>query len=412
MRTYTVTDEKTLTQIAKRVYGDGALQVLIFRANQSQLRSEDPDTVFPGDTLVIPDIPVASTVTGKDREDLTIVIEDIELAFESARIIRTMDTGADGWKCKIAWEPGQNSDIDRITRPFAYPAAAAYIGNQRLVNGLLYTVEPELNDGGSVKTLTGFSFTADAIDSTIKAPYEYSNVTLEQLARKLVEPVGIKVIVDTDTGGQFDEVKATETDTIFSFISRLAAQRGVLVSSTPDGNMILQRADTEGDIIATLTEEQHFVSEWVAKYDGRKRFNVYKAVASDAGASLDWLSDGEPKTSVAKDVGVPRSRFLTFKSNDATRGNIITAAEWKRSRQIVDALTIRLPVSGWYAPNGELWRENRRLTVASPTLGFPSGAAFITRSVEYVLDNKGLTSVLSIVPPEAYSGKEFGDIWR
>jgi len=109
---------------------------------------------------------------------------------------------------------------------------------------------------------------------------------------------------------------------------------------------------------------------------------------------------------------VPRSRWTTFHADDTTPGNIRDAARWKRNRTFVDALTQELPVSGWYAPDGSLWRVNTRVTVISPTLGVPDGYTFTIRAVEYEYSDRGRTATLSLVPPEAYTNMDVGIIWK
>lgn len=401
---YTVTTETTLEQVAARVYGDPSLWPRIQRANAI-------DTLYPGAVLIIPGVSKARDLPNRNPYDLTVVIDGYEVPLMDARLLRTMDTGADAWSGRIAWTPGRDPIIDRITRPYSYADAAAYIGGKLRVNGRLYIVSPELSTDGRTKALTGFSFTADAIDSTVKPPYERNGITLEQLAAELLEPIGIKAVFRTATGGPFERVTANEGDTIFAHLAKLASQRGVLVSSTPDGDLLFHKATTSKQTVGTIEEGQPGALIFAATFDGRARYNVYKCITPDSGTSLAWDSTGDPKTVIARDNRVPLSRFLTFQGDDTTPGNIRNAAEWRRSKQMVDALSIPFPVQDWYAPNGELWQENTLVTIVSETLSVPNGFDFLIRSVEYQLDSNRRSAVLGLVPPSAYSGEPLGDVW-
>lgn len=53
-KTYTVQSGDTLSKIAEQHYGDGSKYTKIFEANRSVL--EDPDKIYPGQELVIPNI--------------------------------------------------------------------------------------------------------------------------------------------------------------------------------------------------------------------------------------------------------------------------------------------------------------------------------------------------------------------
>jgi nucleoid-associated protein YgaU len=52
-KTYTVEAGDTLWKIARQLYGDGSKYLKIFEANKDLLK--DPDQIFPGQELVIPD---------------------------------------------------------------------------------------------------------------------------------------------------------------------------------------------------------------------------------------------------------------------------------------------------------------------------------------------------------------------
>jgi len=53
VRSYTVLSGDTLWKIAQEMYGDGSRYMRIFEANTGLLKN--PDQIFPGQTLVIPD---------------------------------------------------------------------------------------------------------------------------------------------------------------------------------------------------------------------------------------------------------------------------------------------------------------------------------------------------------------------
>jgi len=102
---------------------------------------------------------------------------------------------------------------------------------------------------------------------------------------------------------------------------------------------------------------------------------------------------------------------LTFSANDTEEGDIKTAADFKRNKKILEALSIPLPVSTWYAPDGELWRENTIITVVSKTLFLEKGFDFLIRKVEFDYSDQGTTAVLTVVPPSALTRGELIDPW-
>jgi len=409
-RQYTIQDENSLSQIAARAYGDFTLWPRIWEANQFKLKSGDPNVIFPGEVIIIPLLPEreivkASTsdknLSGKAKDEITIVIDGLEIIPTSTKIIRTMHTAADGWSATIPWQEGEDPELDKRVAPYAYPPAAVYIGGELIINGLLYTPQSSKSADGTVKHLQGFSFTADLIDSTMKPPYEKNNVTLKQRADELVKPFGIDAIFNDDFGGPFDRVTAKETDSVFSHLLLLAKQRSLLISSTEDGNLSFTKA-AKGKPVTTLEEDKQGAQAFNATFDGRKRFNTYRALGqSPLGA----------KVGIAKDSKVPRSRFFTFQADETISGDIEQAAKWQRSKQLAEALTIPFPVTSWFDQEGRRWKENTLIEVVSPTLHLSKGFTFLIKSVEYNDSTTGKTATLNLIPPQVYTGEELVDPW-
>jgi len=410
---YTVVVGDTLSDIAARAYGDGTRWPTIFNANQSTLKSDDPDVIFPGEVLIIPELPELKKLKNdlkqkidRDKNKISIIIGGRDIPFINSSVIRTMDTVADAFSGVFAWEPGVDNQLDQITAPYSYSEAEAYIGGELLVSGNLYIVNQEIGNSGRTKSLICFSKTADLIDSNLKPPYEKAGVTLLQRCDELAGPYGIKTIIDdgVDASGQFDRVTAREDDKIFKHLNSLARQRSLLLSSTREGDLLITQAKTKLKPVGTIEEGQAGTVKFAASFDGRKRFNVYRAIT-------DTPDKFDKKIGIAKDDRVPKSRFFTFKSNDSTAGSVKKVAEWQRSKQLADALTIPFPVTGFYDPSGDLWQENTLVTVVSKTIGVPNGFTFLIRRVEYKEENGGLTSTLNLVPPQVYTSEAIVEPW-
>jgi prophage tail gpP-like protein len=405
-KTYTVQVGDTYSSIAQQAYGDGSFSYRIIGANQSNIE------LSPGQTIIIPVLTEDSVLKtelakaklkDKSKDDLTIIINGKEIKPLSSNIIRTMDTVSDGWTAYIDWVPGADKTIDEIYRPFAYHPASVYIGGDLIINGVLYATEPEFSNDGRKQNLEGFSFTADLVDSTLKPPYEYNNMSLEQLAPELVKPVGINAEFNVDTGGPFDRITANDKDTIAGVLIKYAKQRGCLVTSKYNGDLLITKA-TAGRSLGTLEEGKSLDASKI-KYDGRKLFNVYRATGQSP------FGFGSSKVFISKDDNVPRSRFKTIQVNDTTDGNIQKAADWERSKQLAEALSFPIEYDSWLAPNGSLWRENTLITIVSKTFSLSKGFTFLIKSVTYIYDNEGRRAILTLVPPQVYSGLQIPNIW-
>ena len=281
-----------LFKIAAQAYGDSHKWPLIWKASRNLLKSGNPNIPFIGEFVFIPFLEeikpsrCAVSIPGKDDDEFTLILDDREIPVTDARIIRTMDTAADGWTATIPWTPGLDKKLDKRVRPFGYPIAGVYLGSKLMCCGRLYGVAPKNSTGGQSKDLEGFSSTIDIVDSMIKSPFQASNITLLRRAQQLLEPFGIPVQTSiwTNTGGIFKRVKAGKTETIFSHLHKLAKQRGVLISSTREGALLLTSTTAEIKPVTTLVEGKDFdfsqISEIGSKFDGRQRFSSYLATSS------------------------------------------------------------------------------------------------------------------------------------
>lgn len=411
---YTVVEGDTLSGIAGRAYGDQNEWPRIFNANQSSLKSDTPDLIFPGEILIIPVLPELETIRTRFFQSRGVVdgvelkLEDRILPVQSAGVTRTMDTAADGWSAVFAWEPGLDKEIDELTRPYSYAKASISLDGQLMVSGRLYRVDPQTNNEGRTKNLFGFSYTIDAVDSHLKPPYEVSNVTLPQRCRQLLTPLGIGLEIDpnVDTGGQFDRVTASPQEKVFGHLLKLAKQRKLLLSSTPEGNMLLTQVNllSPVGIVGTIEEGVSFVGKFSGSFDGRKRFNVYRAISQGALKT-------DQKVGIAKDDLVPLSRFMTFSVDDSLKGEMNQAAVWRRNQETAKALTLPVPVDTWYAPNNELWAENSKITIKSITWGIPGGFTFLIKQVDFAWSAEGKSATLHVLPLSYYSGGDLESPW-
>jgi prophage tail gpP-like protein len=403
---YTIQDENTLSLVAQRAYGDATYWIRIWNANQTILRSGDPNLIFPGETVLIPLLPERqlppSPAGNQDHNGIFLNLDGRIIRPMTARLIRSMDLVANGFQVTIPWEPGVDTDLDSLVAPYSYTPAIASIGSTPIVTGILYGTEPVISQG-TVLNLSGATATADLVDSTWKPPYEINNTTLKDLLLERVKPLGFNVIFEADTGGEFDRITATKGQSLFSVFTGMAQQRSVLLSCNTGTDLVVLRADVDGAPVATLEEGVTLgVTGWGSSFDGRQRFNVYRATSQSPLGNSEGL---------ATDQKVPRTRFKDIAANESQSGNLKAAAEWARNKTLADALSFTLTVEGWYKDNGEPWVENEIVTVISKSMFLPQGFDFLINRVEYVLGPNGRSSVLSFVPPTVYTQGEIVEPW-
>lgn len=405
-RPYTIVKGDTLSGIARQAYGQAKKWRLIWRANQTVLRSGNPDLIFPGEVINIPGTqsaaPASADLSGKEHDEFTLVVDNLEIPVVSAKVTRTMDALADGWTATVAFDT-DNYDLYEALRPFGYKDASVYLGGRLVISGRLYSTSIGLSEDSVTAELEGWSYTADLIDSVSKPPYQQDSVTLKQRAEKLLEPFGIPVVYSAPDYGPFKRVTIEPQSTIFEHLASLASQRGALLSSSAKGELLIWTAQTGSSPVASIEEGGFIGTDFSCSFSGRERFASYKALSSSPKKSA--------KSKTANDTKVTVPRFKTFRADEADEGNLQRSADWMRSKTVARAISIDMPVDSWYSDDFNLWAENTIVTVQSKTLYMDKGFNFLIKEVSYNYDADGISASLTLVPPQVYTGEELDEPW-
>ncbi len=404
---YTVKDEESLSQISQRAYGNGNHWPRIWRANQSALRSGDPNIIFPGEVIFIPELAelqrAVSDLSNREPDELSIIMDGLEITPTDTKIVVTMDTTSDAWTCKLPWVSGENAELDKRVIFYAKPLTRVYIGGKLVMTGPMTDSESVISTkDGTFKNLGGYSSTMDMLDSNAKPPLEENNVTLKQRAQKLAQAHGIQAVFEVGTGGPFDRVTIGDLEKIDTHLKKLAKERAVLMSNTPEGNLLFHEADTKSPPLATLQEGHPPVGDYRVGAKSRGRFNSYRVLLT---TPLDNFE------AIVQDKSVSGSRHKVIRIQGSVEGEAAVAARWARNLAWIEALTMDLPVEGWLDPKGNVWAPNTKYTLVSPSIHLPNGFDFLVRSVEFNETPGSKSAILKLIPPQLYSKEEVIEPW-
>jgi prophage tail gpP-like protein len=420
-RPYTIVPGDNLSKIAAAAYGNPREWRTIWKANKAKLRSGNPNLIFPGEILWLPEqnVPVEDEDTapdrleGKEPDDFTILIEGLEVPVVDGKAFRSIDTVANGFSATIPWDPTRqterNKELLAKVKPYGYKTCECYLGGELMMTGRLYAVGASIDQNGVTLDLEGWGLTADLVDSTVRPPYEAKKTTLEQRATTLLEGFAIDLDFRLEEDEPFDKITIQPTDTLFNHLLELARQRKALVTSDAKGRLVITRANTDGGSVYTLEEGRRPLSQAKIHFDGRARFNSYTAISQ---SPRKKGKNASAPTATAKDDIVPAARMYRFQADDTKGEKLQEAADWERSRRLADGLKVSLPVDGWQVPGTKgLWKENTIVTLKSASLFIPGGYDFLIRSVEYSFSESGAVANLELVPPETFTGEPLKEPW-
>ena len=395
---YTVKDELTLSQVSARVYGDPSLWPTIRKANLSQFRekSEDHNITFPGEKLVVPDLP-GRTITPKrrkiDKDEMAVFINGVRVYPMAIRINKAFNILADEVMLVIPWSYGENQKIDEAIKPYSYSEIIVDIGSTRVFTGVIYRATTRNEVRGITAELTCATRTADLIDSNVSPPFQKDKTTFGDLVNEVVEPLGFMVVKNVDSGGEISRATANEKDTIATYILRLAKQLGLIVTCNEYGGIEIIRSNQTGTPLATIIEgDTPGASFFGVRWDGRTAFNTYRVVGNTPfGASEE----------IIKDDSVPSTRIKTVRADETFSGDLGKAGLFEKNKALAGKAG-DIHLAGWY--NGDnLWEYNKIVTVKSPTMFIPDGFNYLINGVEFMQNSEGKKTTLRLVDPKTYT---------
>jgi prophage tail gpP-like protein len=403
-----------LSHMAAAAYGNGKRWREIWKPNKKIARSSDPNRSFwPGDVVWIPGDYIEKKETEELREEVAeelpdadangiqLIIDGVLVPVVSGQVLVTFDTAADGWVATVPWNPELEAQR-RLFNPYGYQSAECYVGGKLLCRGWLYRISPSFGPDGRTLRLEGWSLTADLVDSTIRPPYERNKVTLQKRAEELCTGIGIGVVWEAGDDPPFDRVTATEGQPILDHLGDLANQRGVQLSCTSQGDLLFHKAAAAAPVDAFI-EGSPPLMEGKCTFDGRTRFASYTARGQSPGKTTAQAT--------ANDSAVPAHRILSFTADESAGSDMQKAADWRRAKAFGESMILEVPVNSWYDRDGNLWKPGTTIAVMAPSLFLEKGFDFLVTKVEFNLSEEGADSVVTLTPPQVYTGEELPDPW-
>jgi prophage tail gpP-like protein len=325
--------------------------------------------------------------------------------WQKVRINRSLTAMAGTFDLELTWEfQGDVAAYDAfIDGLLTGSECTVDIGKDRLITGYLDDFIPSYDDETITISVTGRDKTADLVDCSVVQPSgQFKNQTLLQIAIIVSAPFGISVINETDVGAAFQRVQVEQGETAGEFLTRLAQQRGVLLTTNGLGQLVITRASKKrGEVALKLGVN---VKAGRGRFSRKQRFSEY-IVKATGGAG--WEDDqplenvGGIKSTIT-DQDVKRYRPLIIVNDEVTTAaGASLRGQWERQRAISASNTAEYTLTGWRNPNtGNLYQLNRIVPVTDAIMKINKD--MLISNILYSEDNDtGRLIVLSVVDPDA-----------
>ena len=163
-----------------------------------------------------------------------------------------------------------------------------YAEGELILTGFIEIMDGQGSAGQQTLTISGRDKTCDVVDSTIGKNIEYhAGISLVEVIKQTLSKQGITGIdvinnvkgLDNFTTGEI--VTSQKSQSVFDFIESYARKRQVLLTSTPEGNILITRAATQLETDVLVAREYFDINgrnnvlstSW--NLDATNRFNTY-----------------------------------------------------------------------------------------------------------------------------------------
>ena len=398
--------ENSFEYLSTTHYGDATGAGLIKASNPGVL---DPPPV--GITVIIPDRPPLTPTIYPGSADAK--PDDVEVWIDGSRfrfwsevtITKTFDAVS---TVEFTAPQADTAAFRAAFAPLSFKDMVVLVGGKpQFVGTLLKPKAATDPNRGPSMTVSGYSRPGVLADCTMPSsafPLQFKKVSLAVIAQRLSETFSIIVDVDGDIGGVFRRVRIKSMQRPLAFLTGLAKQRKVVLSSTPEGHLLLRGPPVVSEPVATIREGvPPFVS---ASIDTNPQaFYSHLTVMRKKAKRVTSTSHTVINEAVP---GVLRP--MTVQSEDTNSpAELPAAAESLAGRMLAGAVTWTLKVNTWRNGNveagGELWEEGSTVNLLAPSAGILKPTDLIVRSVKGTRKETESEAELELVLPGAFSGE-------
>lgn len=325
----------------------------------------------------------------------------------------TRKAGPGGIVRKVLWDLDIGSYVE------------IYAGGQPVMNGIAEQFTNSYGPTSHVLSIQGRSMLADLVDcSKVWGENEFLNIDILNMCEHLLwawndqKPrlwVEASTRIPQNFFDLFPKITIQQGDTIFSAISKMCKQRGIIPISYGDETLILTTPGdtTSKDALISGTPEKaywrdigHTIQKGSINENNVDRFREYvvkgQGGGHDPASSDSGLSAITGPTGFAFDYGISRVKPTVLMIEDpANAAECKRRAGWESMNRAGKSRKYSYTIQGWTQRNGNPWQPNMLVQVKDE-IGGVDGMYLIDGLRQIYSENSGSRTTLSLVHPDTY----------
>lgn len=300
-------------------------------------------------------------------------------------------------------EPSSREFRDTF-RPFKYQRCEVSVEDRILFVGTIVGVHPTVSPDRKTVEVTAYALPGVLEDCTAPIeilPFEYTDLKLYTIASTLVKPFGFQVYQVDNTGAPFDKIACDSDKKLHEFIADLAQHRNLVVSNTPEGDLLIWASVQPGNPVARLSGNESPVESVEASFSPQDYHSEITGFAPPkrGRAGSKWTEKNKWLTGVL--------RPASFKFDKIEKGDAPEATRAAMGRMFAKCVSYTVNLATWRDPHGDLWQPNTTIKLTAPDAMIYTETEFIIREVTLRQDKASgnESATIGLVLPGAFSGE-------
>jgi prophage tail gpP-like protein len=328
--------------------------------------------------------------------------------FNSFNVSQRFDSVGGTFSFSFYFEPNDN-ELKELLCIGHYHICTLEFNNEMVLKGNIISQSFGSQSARSYVNLAGYSLPGVLEDSNIPTsvyPLQSDGLTIRQIVSKLLQPFGIKFKVDNVVAARMNTVLSTatasESATVKGYISSLCAQQNIIITNTPEGELLFTQIDTTKKPILNFDTTKGLsqpATSFKLSFDGQamhSHITVMKQADIDGGnAGQHTIRNPYVINSVFRPKTIIQTSGTDTDSSKVARQAL--ANELKGLKLIIE-------VNTWVV-DGKLLRTGEFITVINPDIYLYKKSTWFIEGIDFSGDNKRNVATLTCVLPEVYSQK-------
>ena len=308
----------------------------------------------------------------------------------------------------------------------------------KVFTGFVENIGISLADNEYTISLSGRDILADFVDSTVGANGNIKTpISLKQIVRNLLDYLGMNYInvidrLSPEAYSKVDAIQSNPTDTCYGVAERYAKKRQVFLMSNGNGDIIIDRPNTNPypyvgrvredgfvevfekgkEVIPTLrVNSESFRSNSVVRADlslnDNTRFHTYRSrnqynpmTGENRKKKLQGSVPGVNFTTIDEDIRKSRIMDVIYDSVNLAE-DTKKHLEWEKAFRYANSEVYTCTVPNWSPEEtGEPWKINSLVDIQDDLLGIDD--TLLLGSVQFTMTETQLETSLVFKPADAY----------